>query len=58
MTELKPCPFCGGEELEYSWVCQAVKCKQCRARGASPMGRESNPEEWQKEVAELWNARR
>lgn len=32
MTELKPCPFCGGEAfVRYIMPCSAVQCEKCGA---------------------------
>lgn len=43
MTELKPCPFCGGEvelldytDRMYGFWDYKIKCKQCRAYMDSP----------------------
>ena len=58
MTDLKPCPFCGGEDLEidhaptydvYHPDVYEVHCVECGGRGG---------EDWTKaEAIEAWNTR-
>lgn len=53
MTELKPCPFCGGEAAFGANSCQGfeyVRCVSCKARTWSCY----NTEE---QAAEAWNTR-
>ena len=53
MTELKPCPFCGGEKLKIEHTASSmyksgligvepytfsVRCNKCHARGATVFG--------------------
>lgn len=60
MTELKPCPFCGGnanliknKDFDMRFYCVIpyyfVMCSQCRAQ--------SNKLETDKEAIEAWNKR-
>lgn len=55
MTELKPCPFCGGKELHVYVVdiwrtrAEAVRCEVCEFDG--PKGGDT------KQAAEKWNRR-
>lgn len=51
MSELKPCPFCGGEQVttkkgKYMWWC---KCEKCNA--------ESGVRSKKEEAIEAWNRR-
>ena len=56
MSELKPCPFCGGEaKLEHLIKSSIVYCKCCRA---STRAMEFSPEYASDEKAiEAWNNR-
>ena len=72
MSELKPCPFCGGEAGIYSGVDGImgkfwyIKCKKCYCRGAGiyESARKLEPQEeyaaikgaWEKAI-EVWNSR-
>ena len=72
MTELKPCPFCGGEAEMYTEVSRImgkfwyIRCKKCYSRGSGiyESGRELEPQEeyaaitgaWEK-ATEAWNRR-
>lgn len=56
MIDLKPCPFCGGDDLELAqedmgpdgWTF-VIECHDCFARG---------PDGWRrKEAEEAWNTR-
>lgn len=31
MTNLKPCPFCGGKALTIDWCDGLVRCSKCHA---------------------------
>jgi len=46
---LKPCPFCGGRKLEWSWFTGSVFCIDCESSGASDVNR--------REAVRLWNRR-
>lgn len=63
MSELKPCPFCGGEaELvtEYFFskgnYGSQVRCTQCHSWGAGPK-MDRSVERQQAKAAEAWNTR-
>lgn len=49
--ELKPCPFCGGEEIMFEWEANYVSsfCEKCGSRAAFKTSLE--------EAAASWNAR-
>lgn len=54
--KLKPCPFCGGTDLDYyvdNFVSTYVECNSCgvKVQGAY------NSERGEKEADELWNRR-
>lgn len=49
MTELKPCPFCGGEAELYSGGIKYVLCKECLAT--------SNDFKTEAEAIKAWNTR-
>ncbi len=51
LADLKPCPFCGSTDLEFSTDPQFsfVDCNECTAAG--PVGKT------EKVAAELWNER-
>lgn len=62
--ELKPCPFCGGSDLEMqephqidavSWM-SGVQCNSCEA-SLSPIYCEPNPSAVQDEARTCWNRR-
>ena len=64
MTELLPCPFCGGEaqptaHLTYSWF--APTCKSCGVRGPSVrIGNGATPQQMRElldRADALWNTR-
>lgn len=52
MNKLKPCPFCGGEDVSSVRFVGMffVRCENCRAR--------SGMSEYMEEAAELWNGRK
>lgn len=73
MSELKPCPFCGGEatystgSLYHKWTV-SVRCRECGARTvAEPFGNNGTlayeqisgdgKEAAREKVAERWNRR-
>lgn len=49
--KLKPCPFCGGDDLRYMFYggCTVVHCAYCGIDG--PVGADDD------EAAEKWNRR-
>ena len=55
MTELKPCPFCGSENVQMyrkpTYLTPIVWCKNCnlRVEGANTVG--------EKYLLKLWNSR-
>ena len=64
MSDLNPCPFCGGEaaptaHLQYSWF--APVCKSCGARGPSVRIQAGASHQAMRELMnkadELWNTR-
>lgn len=65
MTELKPCPFCGGEAyfltpktMNSSLVSVGVECKTCGANPYSVLVYKLDTEKNKKKaIAELWNRR-
>ena len=48
MKQIKPCPFCGSENVKYSSLEGRVFCKDCQARG--PCGATD------KDAIKKWNA--
>lgn len=48
MKQIKPCPFCGSENVKYSSLAGRVFCKDCQARG--PCGATD------KDAIKKWNA--
>lgn len=51
MSELKPCPFCGGEAfINLERDCRWVECRKCGAMGYVEIGGEA-------EAIEAWNMR-
>lgn len=56
MSELKRCPFCGGEHIDstyFNW-CPAIMCTDCGAVMTVPMDWSRNREE---ELERKWNTR-
>lgn len=60
MTELKPCPFCGGDERiidrKYNgWtrVWEEIKCTQCNATMSGCIHNGENPDK----ISDRWNRR-
>ena len=54
--DLKPCPFCGGTELEILDIDEgfcAVACETCDAFGPMGMGPEGAREEWNHRAVEV-----
>ncbi len=66
-SELKPCPFCGGEAiLTEEKICLGhgeypeeyfVKCKTCRARGSAKIAYGLTTEQCKDLAKECWNRR-
>lgn len=66
-SELKPCPFCGGESiLTENTICMGhgsyaeeyfVKCKTCRARGSANIDYNLTTEQCKDLAKEAWNRR-
>ena len=57
MTELKPCPFCGGKakrryEMPYSWI----ECAACKAASSFAFD-EQEQRDGMKIAVEAWNRR-
>jgi len=50
MTELKPCPFCGGKaEAQYGWGdynCHQIVCSNCGVMTGGSNTQEQAEEEW------------
>lgn len=73
MSELKPCPFCGGTKLKIDskrtfkygkekHCSVTVRCMKCHARGPvvginMPDGRYNEIQLCEKETSEAWNRR-
>lgn len=55
LEELKPCPFCGGTELEVMEIDEgfsAVACDTCDAIGPMGQGDEEAKREWNQRAFE------
>lgn len=50
MTDLKPCPFCGGTDIR--WFTNRVGCWRCMSQTAA-----DTTETWREDCAEAWNTR-
>lgn len=52
MFELKPCPFCGAENVTYKWDSDVVhvKCKACGATGSKHFTIDDANEAWNRRV--------
>ena len=68
MTELKPCPFCGGKAKAFKWgasweveiVCQNKECRVSQSGFAYKRSNESEEETYErayKIAKEKWNRR-
>ena len=49
--ELKPCPFCGGENLASNWHSPFIICNDCGAFGPG------NADSTHEQAVEAWNTR-
>ena len=68
---LKPCPFCGNNELEFSlihpqfgnrddadyWCCWQILCPECGAEMENARLQDQTWEEAKKEIIDNWNHR-
>lgn len=58
--ELKPCPFCGSNEIGHSFGVSrktlCVVCMECAASGPFAEGDTEQPSVWE-EAARLWDTR-
>ena len=54
MSELKPCPFCGGEARRYygNTECYGVCCKKCSAKIYGYASKGSATKAWNKRAKE------
>lgn len=64
MTELKPCPFCGGEAefypaacIEQGWYIATVQCVSCAAQVCSKPGLDRAEQEANESAVKSWNTR-
>lgn len=58
MTDLKPCPFCGGADLVYDPDVAAIVCRPCLADGPSMLRMDTDFDEAMENAAvEAWNRR-
>lgn len=64
MTELKPCPFCGGEAefypaacIEKGWYIATVQCVSCAAQVCSKPGLDRAEQEANESAIQAWNTR-
>jgi len=49
-ADLKPCPFCGGNEVKVlGTLCPCVTCKKCQTKGPTGKSKEG--------AIKLWNKR-
>lgn len=46
MEKLKPCPFCGSENLKYSRFMSGVRCNECGAMSPASLTKDSSIREW------------
>ena len=56
MAELKPCPFCGGEEAYLASNCYAQNYVRCPNCGATLWGND-NETPSKKQIIKMWNTR-
>lgn len=54
MSELKPCPFCGGEAeiMGYRYDCKWIICKKCMAETAAYETSEQAIAAWNRRAGE------
>lgn len=52
MEELKPCPFCGSENVRFESEKHAVVCMRCKSRGCVAPTREMSLDMWNDRVGD------
>lgn len=62
MTDILPCPFCGGNKIEPHQEFERAKwgrmmCAECGAMGPDVRTGYAGPEEWRDEATAEWNRR-
>ena len=57
MSELKRCPFCGGENIKYTYIdwADVIRCYGCGAAMTTPMDFDGNRKE---KLKNKWNTRK
>lgn len=59
--KLKPCPFCGGEAMDWSgiipWSPVTIECVKCRAIMSESYGYKEDRDRAIKKIAKRWNKR-
>lgn len=46
MSEIKPCPFCGSEDVKYNSLAGCVICKACHSYGPNAAKEENAVKKW------------
>lgn len=46
MTELKPCPFCGGKDIQYFGYSMELICQDCLSRGPANYSERVSNKKW------------